>query len=414
MGYEAELDYLMRVLQKLNLQALILSPENAPRQRVDLGLRKFLGLEGLYQQAVRLVPGLLRHNAIFRLTDEFFCHYIFFLLPDSRDSHFIIGPYLSSPVSRERLLEQVEHYSVSARQFSRFFTCFADIPVMADDSALFAMLSTFGESLWGKGNAFEFVDFNFQPSARPAGRPAPANDAPADPEELALQMQAMEKRYGFENQLMDYVSQGLVSRAEHILLHFPGIGSAPHMADPIRSIRNYCVICNTLLRKAAEKGGVHPLQLDHHSRELARKAEQVNEVSDGMALMRTMIHTYCRLVRKQAIGHFPPLVQRTLSYMDANLAGDLRLSTLATAHNVSSTYLSALFRREYGKTITECILEKRMDAACHLLLTTHLQIQTIAQHCGFSDVNYFSKVFKKTYGLTPRQFRDQRLMPMGL
>ena len=414
MDCRAELDYLMRALHKMNLQALILTPDNVYRQRPDLGLRKFLGMESLYEQATRMMPDILQGNVIIRLTDEFFCNYFFLQLPDAQDAHLIIGPYVSFPVPRERLLEEAERYGVSARQFSQFEICFSGIPVLSDDTSLFAMLSAFGETLWGKGNAFRFVDFTLNLPTPVPGAALPAADNPSDPEELALKMQAMEKRYAYENQLMDYVSQGLTNRAEHMLRQFSVTALVPRSTDPIRNVKNYCVICNTLLRKAAEKGGVHPLQLDLYSTTLAKKAELINNVDEGIELMREMVRTYCRLVRKHAIGHYPPLVQRTLTYIDSNLAGDLSLTTLSAIHNVSSNYLSALFRREYGKTLTDCILEKRMDAAASLLLTTHLQIQTIAQHCGLSDVNYFSKVFKKTFGVTPRQFRERRLVPMSL
>ena len=58
-------------------------------------------------------------------------------------------------------------------------------------------------------------------------------------------------------------------------------------------------------------------------------------------------------------------------------------------------------------SVTEFVNEKRMELASRLLRTTQLQIQTIAQHCGMSDVNYFSKIFKKHYGVTPRQYREE-------
>ncbi|MBQ2977339.1 MAG: helix-turn-helix transcriptional regulator [Clostridia bacterium] len=51
------------------------------------------------------------------------------------------------------------------------------------------------------------------------------------------------------------------------------------------------------------------------------------------------------------------------------------------------------------------INEMRMKNALHLLKTTRLQIQNIAQLCGIADPNYFTKLFKRFYGLTPAQFR---------
>lgn len=406
MVYQAELDFLINTLRKMNLQALLMTPDNMYRQRPDFGLRKFLGIESLYDQALQQVPSVMKPNSFNKLTDEFFCNYIFLRLPDTDEVHLIIGPYAAFRVPRERLLEVAERYGVSAKRFSQFEICFSDIPVLTDDTALFALLSAFGEIIWGKGSAFEFVDLTIdQPTSFLR---AISDDTLSDPEELRLQMLAMEKRYAYENELIENVSMGLTSRAERMVRFFPDAALEQRSPDPIRNIKNYCIVCNTLMRKAAEKGGVHPLHLDRCSAAMARKIELVSEVDAGMEAMLEMVRTYCRLVRRHTIGHYPPLVQKVLTYIDTNLAGDLHLHTLASMHNVSDSYLSALFRREFGKTITECVLEKRVDAAAELLLSTHLQIQTVAQHCGFSDVNYFSKVFKKHQGVTPKQFREKR------
>lgn len=410
MGYQAELDYLIRVLEKMNLQALIITPENARSMRPDFGLRKFLGLENIYEQARRQVPGTLRENTIYKLTDEFLCNYCFLRLPRREEEFLLIGPYLPFRVQREWMLEKAEQYNISALQFDRMERCFSQVRIMLDDGPLYSLLSAFGETIWGKGSAFEFSDMDLPLTVVSPHSP---EDVAQDPEALALQMQAMEKRYAYENELIELVSQGLSSRAEQMVRYLPATTLEQRSTDPVRNLKNYCIVCNTLLRKAAEKGGVHPLQLDKYSTALAKQTEQISELEEGMEMMREMVRTYCRLVRKYAIGHYPPLVQRILTYMDGNLAGDLSLHTLAAMQNVSDSYLSTLFHREYGKTVTECVMEKRMDAAANLLLSTHLQIQTVAQHCGFSDVNYFSKTFKRFYGMTPRQYREKRPVPLG-
>ena len=82
------------------------------------------------------------------------------------------------------------------------------------------------------------------------------------------------------------------------------------------------------------------------------------------------------------------------------------MSTLAESQNVSSGYLSTVFKKETGKTVTGYIRDKRIKHAMHLLSTTHLQIQTIALHCGIMDVQYFSKLFKKQTGKTPKEYRE--------
>ncbi|MBE6999527.1 MAG: helix-turn-helix transcriptional regulator, partial [Ruminococcaceae bacterium] len=170
---------------------------------------------------------------------------------------------------------------------------------------------------------------------------------------------------------------------------------------------NYCIVCNTLLRKAAERGGVHPLHLDVTSSDMARRVEQITDPEEGGELMRTMVRAYCRLVRKSALRRYSAPVRQAIACMESDLTVNLSLSALAELLNVNASYLSDLFHRETGKTITEYVTELRLNQAANLLSTTNLQIQTVAQHCGISDVNYFSKLFKKQYLVTPRQYRTE-------
>ena len=74
----------------------------------------------------------------------------------------------------------------------------------------------------------------------------------------------------------------------------------------------------------------------------------------------------------------------------------------------NSSYLSNLFRKEVGMTITEYVTNHRILHAADLLLTSMQPVKTIAKQVGFADVQYFSRVFKKKMGKTPSQFRLER------
>ena len=169
---------------------------------------------------------------------------------------------------------------------------------------------------------------------------------------------------------------------------------------------NYCIILNTLLRKAAEQGGVHPLNLDRISSDFARRIEQVISQDAISPLYADMFHSYCRLVRKSSLKDYSPPVQRAIVLIEADLGGSLNLRTLAHSLNISSGYLSSLFKKETGKTLTDYVIFRRMEQARFLLSRTKLQVQTVAQHCGIQDVQYFSKLFKKETGMTPKEFRQ--------
>lgn len=105
--------------------------------------------------------------------------------------------------------------------------------------------------------------------------------------------------------------------------------------DALRNMKNYCIIMNTLLRKAAEKGGVHPIYLHQTSSDLARRIEQLPNSNDIPSLMQDMFYAYCRLVNRHSIDHYSLPIQRTITYIDSDLTADLTLRTLAEAQKLS-------------------------------------------------------------------------------
>lgn len=71
-------------------------------------------------------------------------------------------------------------------------------------------------------------------------------------------------------------------------------------------------------------------------------------------------------------------------------------------------YLSQIFKKYAGITITNYVNQLRIQRAKHLLLTTDKSISTIAQEIGFEDAFYFSRIFKREAALSPQHYRDQR------
>ena len=87
-------------------------------------------------------------------------------------------------------------------------------------------------------------------------------------------------------------------------------------------------------------------------------------------------------------------------------ADELSLSILASNLHVTKNYLSAVFKKQLGKTVTEFIHEVRTDKAIFLLNSTKLPINDISIVCGYEDSNYFCRVFKSRYKISPRQYRN--------
>ncbi len=101
------------------------------------------------------------------------------------------------------------------------------------------------------------------------------------------------------------------------------------------------------------------------------------------------------------------LPDRIRSYLIQNFASDISLDQLCDAFYCSRATLSASFRKAYGRSIMEYLNAIRMEKALELLARqSDMPIREIAEACGFSDQNYFTKAFRKYHGKTPREARN--------
>ncbi len=350
------------------------------------------------------VSPMLPHDAewrtLYKTVDPYGFGYLCLLLSEGKEKTLLtIGPFLTECRTQSEKLELFERLGVAPKQQKYAEEYLEGIPVLEEGHPVFLLVDAFCEGIW-ETNSFAVVDLKSDTVA-----PTFTQTAPFGKEDAAVEMQTMEKRYAFENELMAAVSKGQLHKENELLAAFSERLFEKRVADPLRNVKNYAIIMNTLLRKAAEAGGVHPFHLDRVSSDFATQIEGLPSPKEGGALMRNMFRGYCRLVRKHATGGLSPVVQKTMLLIDSDLSADLSLDALAKAVGVSGGYLSAAFKREMGKTLTEYVRGKRMDYAKKLLLTTHLQIQTVAAHCGLVDVQYFSKMFKAETGQTPLAFR---------
>lgn len=95
-------------------------------------------------------------------------------------------------------------------------------------------------------------------------------------------------------------------------------------------------------------------------------------------------------------------------YLDLHYMEPLSLSQIAADLHMGTTKLCALAKKlSGGSTVTQLIAQRRISAAKKLLISGDLPISAIAEQVGFSDYNYFTRIFKSLTGMTPRDFRKK-------
>lgn len=403
MPYTQELELLHDIFQKSHVNLTCIAKEKF----YTLATSGALSVEEMLRSEAE-ENGIFSHPlapyTMYKQTDTYCRAWLYLLLPDKGEKNvLLVGPYLSAPISEEALLEMNEKNGFSPQMQSTLRQYYTSLPILRDTNLLFVVLETFCERIWHRPS-FAVVDVNRE-------HHVPASLLNREPsidsfDDHLVNMKVLEQRYKFENEMIQAVSLGQIHKEKQLLPAFEAMPFEMRSSSPLRNAKNYSIIMNTLLRKAAESGGVHPVYLDRVSSDFARKIEELSVLSACPTLMREMFVAYCRLVRKHSIRHYSQTVQKAILLIDSDLSAPLSLSNIAAAQGLSEGYLATVFKRETEKTVTEYVREKRMKHAAHLLTTTRLQVQTIALHCGIMDVQYFSKLFKKHTGKTPKEYRE--------
>lgn len=402
MPYENEFELLRETFRKSRVQVNCVDPHTPMVAILDEAIRPLLGHLMPSEQTIVSVIGSIAPQKVYWFRDRLTLCYLVFALQEGKDIA-VIGPFTQKIISEEAMLEISERNSIAPKHQRAVNDFFASVPVVEDNSALFLLLDTFCERLWH--GEYEIVDVQSSLNMEQSVSVAPEGERELD--EIFLHMKNMEKRYKYERQMMDAVALGQENKAIQMFSSFSDNAFEKRLADPLRNLKNYSIIMNTLLRKAAQQGGVHPLYLDRLSSRFAVEIEKLASTQQSRKLMTQMFREYCRLVKNHSLKQYSSVVRQAIVAIEADPSAEMNLHFLAGELRVSNGYLSAQFKKETGQTVTQYIHQKRLSYAQHLLTSTALQIQTVAQHCGMLDVQYFSKLFKRHTGKTPTQYRAE-------
>lgn len=100
-----------------------------------------------------------------------------------------------------------------------------------------------------------------------------------------------------------------------------------------------------------------------------------------------------------------PLARKALKLIEQDISAEHTLSTLAGTLKTNKSYLARIFKQTTGFSAVEYIRQRRCEIAAAMLLSTEMPINEIAQNVGYVDQNYFSRCFKKHFGVSANKYR---------
>lgn len=128
----------------------------------------------------------------------------------------------------------------------------------------------------------------------------------------------------------------------------------------------------------------------------------MNQITMGLLFLQLMNHTDKMEVAKNAYEQ--EFLMTVLQYIEEHYR-DGELNLLASQMGCELTYLSKLIKKITGSTYTQLVQQKRLSQACYLLKNTQLSILDTSLAVGYDNFSYFHRLFKQTYGMSPRTYR---------
>ncbi len=153
--------------------------------------------------------------------------------------------------------------------------------------------------------------------------------------------------------------------------------------------------------------------IQHHLTRIGHVgAAMLDRLMSGRPLDRETIlikpHGIVCRASTELLATFSPEVRDAIAYMDANLSRPLGAAKIAAALKIPRPRLDYLFKVEVGSSVGKLIGHKRIERAKHLLSTTEESVEAIAAACGYCNVSFFAKHFRRAANTTPLTWRKRQ------
>lgn len=397
----------MRV-DPLQVLTKLAAAQNIPTRRVtppfegldefDYGLRRSLDPQFDWQEFGQLLLDNTPEQTLLFVEGTFELHFALFRIPDEENTVFLVGPWTFGQRSEKSRKWVKRHLGVAGESAVQEYYNGVKVLGANDFYATIRVLvgMMFDEDELKVKQMKEFLPFQFLPDIRYFNEPKFQKDIP---------ISMLEQRYESENRILEAVSRGDEEAAVEAMHQHSRFTYGGRFEGSLYQQKNRMIVFNTLLRKAIEPSKVHPYYIDAISSKYARIIEEADEVPEE--LMWQMVRDYCAYVRRYSLKEYSPAVQKVMNYVNLNVAEPLTLKSLAAMCFISPSYLSALFKQETGTTLIDYINTQRVNRAAQLLEHSSHAIAAVAEEVGILDVNYFTKIFKKTLGVTPTRYRRE-------
>lgn len=210
--------------------------------------------------------------------------------------------------------------------------------------------------------------------------------------------------YDLESNLIESVKDGDTRNSLELFKKFLGEISLIEVGD-LSSIKTKVLgICTILSRIATEKSNLPQEQAESYFYDMnvLNQAVSFQELS---ILASNLIESITQTISYSNYSGSSQIIKLAIKNINENYKNKISLKTVADHLHTNPSYLSSLFKQEMGVTFTDYLNQVRINRSCELLANTSLSLIDVSFQSGFDGQSYFTKVFRKIKGTTPKDYR---------
>lgn len=212
--------------------------------------------------------------------------------------------------------------------------------------------------------------------------------------------------YSTEMNFYDLVKQGDLEGLEKLNPQLLVKGQGMLSKDEVRNARYHFIIATAFITRFCIEGGLQKEEAYTLSDLYIRKMDNLYELDQIKKLHHDMVFDFAKKMRDmRKTSAISLYIRSAIDYISNHLNAQIRIKDISDHLGISEKYLSALFKKETGTTIVAYIEQRQMENACHMLAYSDYTYAEIADNLAYCSQSYFSKIFKKHYGMTPMQYR---------
>lgn len=169
----------------------------------------------------------------------------------------------------------------------------------------------------------------------------------------------------------------------------------------LQSLNHYC-------HRELLTTDIHPYHIIKQMISTRTKIDSLTTMAKLEQMPKEICHKYCLLVKNYANPDYSKSTKDVIDYIQLHLEEELSLNYLAEHFQKNASALSHSFSKETGISLTKFIHQTRIREAVRLFNTTDFSVSDIAVMVGYQDFSYFSKIFSKQTGLSPREYKGRK------